>query len=232
MLAGTRWNWGDAVLELKADGSTYQPTWDDRSPDHPVGGARPSDRPARRREGAEAEPVLGPRVRRGPERVHRVRYGPGDRMPPKRRVGPLAQTGFAPRPARRPGDPGRSCDRRRAGFRVGAGRRPAEVERGRVGGVPARPGPGSRRAARWEPVDRRTAVALIPQGKADDRLAVLQFSDDVQELTGYDFENAARLPARKRLDPAPARRRRAAEHGRPRARRPAGRAGLPIRPPK
>ena len=55
-------------------------------------------------------------------------------------------------------------------------------------------------AARWEPIDQRTAVVLIPQGKAHDRLAVLQFSDDLREVSGYDFENAARLPARKRLD--------------------------------
>src|SRR5262245_14688589 len=119
-----------------------------------------------------------------------------NRMPAKKRIGPLS--GQAPTPVGAPrADTKQDLQRRLAGSQwewTGGGLTlkhdgTAELPRSGAGEL----------AARWEAIDRRTAVLLIERGRADDRLAVLQFSEELGELGGYGFDGR-RLFTRKRLD--------------------------------
>ncbi|MSR52185.1 MAG: hypothetical protein EXS09_02720 [Gemmataceae bacterium] len=50
----------------------------------------------------------------------------------------------------------------------------------------------------WEAIDRRTAVLKLEVGRVHDRFAVLRFSEDLSQFTGYDF-GGGRMPPKPRV---------------------------------
>lgn len=57
----------------------------------------------------------------------------------------------------------------------------------------------TRSATRWEAIDRRTVVLIVERGRGNDRYAILEFSEKLDEYKGYGFDNAARLTTSKRF---------------------------------
>jgi hypothetical protein len=53
---------------------------------------------------------------------------------------------------------------------------------------------------RWEPFDRRTALLIIEKGRAENRYAILQFSEDMNQFTAFPFEGVGRMPAMNRVN--------------------------------
>src|SRR5262245_66288663 len=107
-----------------------------------------------------------------------------NRMPAKKRIGPLS--GQAPTPVGAPrADTKQDLQRRLTGSQwewTGGGLTlkhdgTAELPRSGAGEL----------AARWEAIDRRTAVLLIERGRADDRLDVLKFSEELGVMGGSGF---------------------------------------------
>ena len=50
----------------------------------------------------------------------------------------------------------------------------------------------------WEVVDRRTAIISIAKGRDTNRIAVLEFSETLDEFKGFDF-GGGKLESKKRL---------------------------------
>jgi WD40 repeat protein len=194
-LAGTKWNWGEGLLELRPDGIAYHPVWDQRF------------HLTNRWEVLDRRTVLIVLVNgRETERYGVLEFsedlghfsgsdfGRPGRMPNKPRVGPLTKPFAGPKTADTAIDLGRQLVGSQWEWDGGTLR----LRDGNVAELPRIEGQ-LELTARWEPIDRRTALLLIEKGKSHDKLAILQFSEDLRELTGHDFDNAARLPQRKRV---------------------------------
>jgi WD40 repeat protein len=191
-LAGTRWNWGDSILELKADGSTTHANWDNR-----FGLTTRWEAIDRRtallivEKGRQQNRYAVLEFTEDLSSFTGFDFGGTQRMPARPHVGPLPR----PIPNLNPSDSKQDLYRQLAGshWEWDGGRLSLQAN----GSADL---PGTELTARWEAIDRRTALVTIVRGRASDRHAILRFSEDLGELGGYDFENAARLPARKRLD--------------------------------
>lgn len=202
-LTNTRWNWGEAILELKADGKTFQPNWDN--------GFRLTTRwePLDRRtavlyvESGRKQNLFA--VLQFSEDLLQFGgydFGATGQMPPKKRVGPLSRPAAEVDPS--PPDTKEDLRQRLGGSRW-------EWERGALvlkedGRAELPRSEGQALVVRWEAIDRRTAMLAVEQGRNADRIAVLQFSEDLNEYSGIDFSNVERFASRARLDkgaPAP-----------------------------
>jgi WD40 repeat protein len=200
-LADTKWDWGDGTLELRADGTAYHKAWVERF------------HLTKRWEAVDRRTVL--MVVEAGRELNRYGilefsedlsqftgfdFGYMQRMPDKKRIGPLARTDFRPAPGTPTQDAKQELHRLLAGSRwQWTGGVLTLKDDGSVGF----PRSAGNLLAKWEPIDRRTVLVRIEQGKPHDRMALLQISEDGRELTGYDFEHAARVPPRKRLNAGP-----------------------------
>ncbi len=54
---------------------------------------------------------------------------------------------------------------------------------------------------RWEAIDRRTALLVIEKGRDHHTVAVLEFSEAIDEFKGFDFGGRQKLETKKRLPP-------------------------------
>jgi WD40 repeat protein len=197
-LADTKWDWGDGILELRADGSVYHPAWNEQF--HLAKRWEPIDRRTVLmvvEAGRELNRYGVLEFSEDLSQFTGLDFGHYQRMPDKKRVGPLGRPNFKPAVGTPTQDARQDLQKALAGSAwEWTGGALTLRENGSVA-FPRAAGP---LAGHWEPIDRRTALLVIDRGKPHDRLAVLQFSEDMHELTGHDFEHAARLPARKRLD--------------------------------
>lgn len=198
-LTNTKWNWGEAILELKADGKTYQRNWDE--------GFRLTTRwEAVDRRTAVLYVESGRKqnlfaVLEFSEDLSQFGghdFGALGQMPPKKRVGPLSRPAAEVDPT--PPDSKNDLRQHLAGSRWQWARSQSLVLKD--DGYADLPGIAGQPPllVKWEPIDRRTVMLAVEQGRNEDRLALLQFAEDLSEFTGFNFSNAERFSSHSRLD--------------------------------
>jgi WD40 repeat protein len=198
-LTNTRWNWGDAILELKADGKTHHPIWEDRF--HLTTRWEAIDRRTALLYIESGRKLNMYSVLEFSEDLAQFAgfdFGATNRFIPKKRVSPLAKPAVEVGPA--PPDTKDDLHQRLAGSRWEWERgKPLVLQEDGYADLPRIDGQPEL-LVKWEAIDRRTVMLIVEQGRNVDRFAYLQFSEDLNEFTGFNFSNVERLIEHIRLD--------------------------------